>query len=199
MGRVVRLTRIYTGGGDGGETSLGDGTRVRKDAKRVHAFGEIDELNSCLGLARAEALSSDTDARLAIVQNDLFDLGADLSVPRVEGEERLRVTADQVTTLEGWCDEVNRSLADLTSFILPGGGRAPAALHLARSVCRRAERAVVAVAEADDVNEHVLVYLNRLSDLLFILSRAETPPGAEVLWTPGASREGIGAEGPGAH
>lgn len=196
---MVRLTRIYTGGGDGGETSLGDGTRVRKDSMRVHAFGEVDELNSCIGLARAEALSSENDARLAIVQNDLFDLGADLSAPRVEGEERLRVTAGQVATLERWCDEVNESLADLTSFILPGGGRAAAALHLARSVCRRAERAAVALADGADVNEHVLVYLNRLSDLLFILSRAETPHGAEILWTPGASREGTRTEGPGAH
>ena len=196
---MVRLTRIYTGGGDEGETSLGDGTRVRKDSLRVAAFGEVDELNSCLGLARCEGLAPEIDERLATVQNDLFDLGADLSTPRSEGERRLRIDAEQVATLERWCDEVNDGLPDLTSFVLPGGGRAAAALHLARAVCRRAERAAVTLADTTDLNAQALVYLNRLSDLLFILARAATPGGAEVLWVPGASRGGGGPGGTAEH
>ncbi|MGI9539479.1 MAG: cob(I)yrinic acid a,c-diamide adenosyltransferase [Miltoncostaeaceae bacterium] len=196
---MVRLTRIYTGGGDEGETSLGDGTRVRKDSLRVRAFGEVDELNSCIGVARGEGLSAEVDRRLAIVQNDLFDLGADLSAPQVEGQERLRIQPQQVAALERWCDAVNEALPHLTSFILPGGGRAAAALPLARAVCRRAERVAVGLSDASEVNEHALVYLNRLSDLLFILARAETPDGGEVLWVPGASRGETGEDEADAH
>jgi len=189
---MVRLTRIYTRLGDGGETHLGDMRRVAKDSLRVRAFGEVDEANSAIGVARAHGLAVATDRRLERVQNDLFDVGADLCLP--EGpdarEGALRVTAAQVTRLEGWCDEVNAGLGALTSFVLPGGTAGAAALHLARTVTRRAERAVVALRDVEPVNAHALAYLNRLSDLLFILARAENADRGDVLWTPGAGREG---------
>jgi cob(I)alamin adenosyltransferase len=184
---MVKLTRIYTGGGDAGDTHLGDMSRTRKTATRVVAYGEVDEANSAVGLARSSGIGASVDARLAQVQNDLFDVGADLSVPGV-GTDRLRLRADQAKRLESWIDEINEDLPDLTSFVLPAGSPSAAALHLARSVTRRAERAVVALAEDEEINEAVIVYMNRLSDLLFVLAR-QANQGAEgdVLWSPGAA------------
>jgi cob(I)alamin adenosyltransferase len=181
----VRLTRIYTRAGDAGETSLGDGSRVAKTDPRMAAYGTVDELNSVLGLALASAeLPEQFRPWLERVQNDLFDLGADLSVPLRDERERLRVTQPQVDRLEELCDSVNAELEPLKSFVLPGGGEAAARLHVARTVCRRAERAAVALAEAGDINPIALAYLNRLSDLLFILARAASA-GNELLWKPG--------------
>ena len=190
---MVRLTRIYTRHGDRGDTHLGDMSRVRKTSPRVAAYGDVDELNSVIGVARASAPEAQADAWLAAVQNDLFDLGADLCVPEVEtpegGREPLRVTAEQVERRERWCDEVNESLEPLTSFVLPAGSPGGAALHLARTVCRRAERSTVALADAEPVNPQAVVYLNRLSDLLFILARAANrDAGGDVLWVPGGAR-----------
>jgi cob(I)alamin adenosyltransferase len=179
----VRLTRIYTRGGDQGETSLGDGSRVSKLDPLVRAYGAVDELNSVVGWAQAAARNE----RLARVQNELFDLGADLSVPWAEGDGKLRVTQEQVDALERDCDEVNERLEPLKSFVLPGGTEAAARLHVARAVARRVEREVLAVAVERDVNPLAAVYLNRLSDLLFILARAANA-GDEPLWKPGASR-----------
>jgi len=181
----VRLDRIYTRGGDGGETSLGSGERVPKDDPRIEACGDVDELNAVLGVALARGAPPDPLER---VQNDLFDLGADLSVPLSDTKrERLRVTAEQVAWLEGLCDEANAELPPLRSFVLPGGSETAALLHLARTVCRRAERRVVALAVREEVNPEVRAYLNRLSDLLFILARAgNAETGAEeALWKPG--------------
>ena len=170
----VRLTRIYTRGGDKGETSLGDGSRVSKLDARVAAIGDVDELNSLVGWAGG----------LEHVQNELFDLGADLSVPFVEGDERLRITDETIGRLEQEIDETNASLPELKSFVLPGGSERAACLFLARAVCRRAERSVLAVP---DTNPRVAVYLNRLSDLLFVLGRAANAEagGEEPLWRPG--------------
>lgn len=184
----VRLTRIYTRGGDAGETSLGDGSRVPKTNARIVAYGTVDELNSFVGFALAAGdLPDDFRPWLAQAQNDLFDVGADLSVPLADAKrERLRVTQEQVGALEELCDRVNEGLEPLRSFVLPGGTEAAARLHLARTVCRRAERATVALAEQADVNPAVLAYLNRLSDLLFILARAANR-GPETLWKPGNS------------
>jgi cob(I)alamin adenosyltransferase len=193
---VVRLDRIYTRGGDAGETSLGDGRRVSKAALRIGAYGTVDELGAVLGLARTHPLPGEIDAWLGRIQNDLFDLGADLCVPEDEREDRqstrartrLRVTPEQVVWLEQRCDEVNETLPPLTSFVLAGGTPGAAALHLARTVCRRAERETVALAAAETVGSDALQYLNRLSDLLFLLARAANPPGGEVLWVPGGKR-----------
>ncbi len=185
----VRLTRIYTRAGDAGETSLGDGSRVAKTDLRIEAYGTVDELNSVLGLALAGELPAEFRPWLEQVQNDLFDLGADLCVPLEDDRrERLRVTAAQVGRLEELCDLVNEDLAPLTSFILPGGTEAAARLHVARSVCRRAERRTVTLAEAQSVNPEALAYLNRLSDLLFILARAANTGSQEPLWRPGSSQ-----------
>jgi cob(I)alamin adenosyltransferase len=181
---MVRLTRIYTRHGDGGDTHLGDMSRTRKTSLRVAAFGDVDETNSFLGVARTLIVAGRIEPWLARIQNDLFDLGADLCVPQGAPHEPLRVTPAQVTQLELWCDEINDTLDALTSFILPGGTPAAAALHVARAVCRRAERSVVALSEADDINQHTIAYLNRLSDLLFILARHANPDG-DVLWVPG--------------
>ena len=187
---VVRLTRIYTRLGDGGDTHLGDMSRVRKDSPRVVAYGDVDELNAAIGIARTHALAPAADGWLEVVQNDLFDLGADLCVPPDDGERgRLRVVPSQVERLERWCDEVNETLPDLTSFVLPGGSPAAAALHHARTVCRRAERSTVALADREPITPEALAYLNRLSDLLFILARAENrDAGGDVLWVPGEGR-----------
>jgi cob(I)alamin adenosyltransferase len=188
---MVRLTRIYTRLGDGGDTHLGDMSRVRKTSARIDAFGDVDELNSLIGVVRLQALPAGDDDRLARVQNDLFDVGADLAVPeaaaRPEGAAPpLRVTAEQVLRLERWCDEVNDTLEPLRSFVLPGGTAAAATLHHARAACRRAERAVVALGDAEALNPQVVAYLNRLSDLLFILARgANRDAGGDVLWVPG--------------
>jgi cob(I)alamin adenosyltransferase len=183
----VRLTRIYTRAGDAGETSLGDGRRVPKTDPRIEAYGTVDELNSVLGLIlAARELPDEFRPWLEQVQNDLFDVGADLSVPLEDKRERLRVIPAQVERLESLCDEVNAGLEPLKSFILPGGGEVASRLHVARTVCRRAERAAVAQAESEDANPVALAYLNRLSDLLFILARA-TAVGDEPLWKPGSS------------
>jgi cob(I)alamin adenosyltransferase len=184
----VRLTRIYTRAGDAGETSLGDGSRVAKTDLRIEAYGTVDELNSVIGFALAGELPAEFRPWLEQVQNDLFDLGADLSVPLEDERERLRVAPGQVEWLEEVCDRVNEELEPLKSFVLPGGTEAAARLHVARAVCRRAERRSVALAEAHDVNPAALAYLNRLSDLLFILARAANAGSQEPLWRPGSSQ-----------
>jgi len=182
----VRLTRIYTGGGDRWETSLGDGTRVPKLDCRIAAFGAVDELNSHIGLALAADLPADMRVVLTRVQNELFDLGADLSVP-FGVTDRLRISDAQISTLEHDCDRFNAELPDLTSFVLPGGSEVAARLHVARAVCRRAEREALEAAEQMEINQLALVYLNRLSDLLFILARTANAGGPEPLWKPGGS------------
>jgi cob(I)alamin adenosyltransferase len=183
----VRLTRIYTRAGDAGETSLGDGTRVSKTDPRIEAYGTVDELNALIGFVLATAVPDEFRAWLEAIQNDLFDVGADLSVPMENERDRLRVEQGQVARLEELCDLVNARLEPLKSFVLPGGNEAAARLHVARTVCRRAERLTFALAETAAVNPNAISYLNRLSDLLFILARAANP-GEESLWKPGSSR-----------
>jgi cob(I)alamin adenosyltransferase len=185
----VRLTKIYTRGGDAGETSLGDGSRVSKLDERIAAYGTVDELNAAIGVVLAGECPDALRPVLSRVQNELFDLGADMSVP-LEREDRLRVTQELVDALEADCDRFNAELPELTSFVLPGGTEAAARLHVARTVCRRAERATLVAAGAHAVNPLALVYLNRLSDLLFILSRAANAADGreEPLWRPGSSR-----------
>ena len=184
----VRLTRIYTRGGDEGETSLGDGSRVSKLDCRIGAFGTVDELNSALGVALAGELPDRVRGALEQVQNELFDVGADLSVPWGI-TDRLRVQHKMVERLEELCDTFNGELPELRSFVLPGGTEAAARLHVARTVCRRAERDVLLGSRELELNPLVLVYLNRLSDLLFILARlANAHAGVdEPLWKPGSS------------
>ena len=183
---TVNLTRIYTRLGDGGETHLGDMSRVPKTHPRIEAYGTVDELNACIGLALAVAeLPADYADWLRHVQNDLFDVGADISAPEDPDRERLRVLPEQTEWLEQRCDEVNATLKPLRSFVLPGGTPAAAHLHVCRTVCRRAER--LAIACGDEVNAEVVRYLNRLSDLLFILSRGANS-GDEPLWEPGRYR-----------
>jgi cob(I)alamin adenosyltransferase len=188
---MVTLTRIYTRGGDRGETSLGNGQRVPKHALRVEAYGTVDEANAAVGLARLHTgADAEADAMLARIQNDLFDVGADLCTPET-GEERprLRVTEAQIARLEAEIDSLNQALAPLNSFVLPGGTPAGAWLHLARTVVRRAERQVALLAEQETLGGAVLRYLNRLSDHLFVLSRHLNEDGArDVLWQPGAHR-----------
>jgi cob(I)alamin adenosyltransferase len=187
---MVRLTRIYTRGGDTGETSLGDGSRVTKQSLRVAAFGTVDEANAAIGLARLHT-ENESDAMLACIQNDLFDLGADLCTPEAgrRAAGALRIVAAQVERLEAEIDAMNERLAPLDSFVLPGGSAAAAHLHLARTVTRRAERLVCALAAAEPVNPQAVKYLNRLSDHLFVLSRKLNDNGArDVLWKPGATR-----------
>jgi cob(I)alamin adenosyltransferase len=185
---TVNLTRIYTKLGDGGETHLGDMSRVAKTDARIEAYGTVDELNAQIGVAlTVDGVDPACAGWLRHIQNDLFDLGADLSVPETpeaEARERLRVVPEQVTWLERRCDEVNATLPALKSFVLPGGTRAAAQLHVCRTVCRRAERRVLLVEGA---NPETLRYLNRLSDLLFILSRSSNA-GDEPLWEPGRFR-----------
>jgi cob(I)alamin adenosyltransferase len=183
---TVNLTRIYTRLGDGGETHLGDMSRVPKTHPRIEAYGTVDELNSVIGVAlTVEGMPEQHAAWLRRAQNDLFDVGADLSVPEGGDKERLRVRPEQVEWLEGACDEVNADLPKLRSFLLPGGSPAAAHLHVCRTVCRRAERRAL---EVEDANPEVVRYLNRLSDLLFILARAANTGGEEPLWEPGASQ-----------
>jgi len=190
---VVKLNRIYTRTGDKGSTGLGDGSRVAKDAPRVAAYGTVDELNSTLGLVRLHA-GGEHDPALARIQNDLFDLGADLCTPDFENDAtakhpRLRVVAAQVDRLETEIDAMNADLDPLRSFVLPGGTPLAAHLHLARTVCRRAERLAVTLAQAETVNPEAVRYLNRLSDWLFVASRVANDAGrADVLWVPGANR-----------
>jgi cob(I)alamin adenosyltransferase len=184
----VRLTRIYTRGGDAGETSLGDGSRVPKTHPLIAAYGSVDELNSIVGWVLATELPEPVRALLVRVQNELFDLGADLCVPvRAGTDDRLRVTQAQIDALEAACDEGNADLPELRSFVLPGGNEAAGRLHVARSICRRTERAALEAAETEPVNPLALTYLNRLSDLLFILARGAAGD-AEVLWKPGDTR-----------
>jgi cob(I)alamin adenosyltransferase len=187
---MVRLNRIYTRGGDAGETSLGDGVRVPKHSLRVAAYGTVDEGNAAIGIARLHT-DVEADEMLGRIQNDLFDLGADLCTP-VGGRRSsgaLRIVKSQTERLEGEIDAMNASLAPLDSFILPGGSPAAAHLHLARTVVRRAERLVSELASVEKVNPEVLKYLNRLSDHLFVLGRRVNDGGAlDVLWTPGANR-----------
>ena len=195
---MVKLTRIYTKGGDKGETSLGRGERVAKHDPRVEAYGTVDELNSVIGLVRAAAdrtLKNDThrahvDDMLKRIQNDLFDLGADLcTVEAKQGSEALRIVATQTERLEHEIDAMNAELQPLTSFVLPGGSEASAWLHLARTVARRAERRMTALAAEQPVNPEAVRYVNRLSDHLFVLARRLNDNGAaDVLWVPGQSR-----------
>jgi cob(I)alamin adenosyltransferase len=186
---TVNLTRIYTRLGDGGETHLGDMSRVPKTHERIEAYGTVDELNAQLGVALAQGGLTERTARwLGRVQNDLFDVGADISVPEGGERERLRVVPEQTKWLEEACDAANADLEPLKSFVLPGGTTAAAQLHVCRTVCRRAERRTIACGEG--VNAECVRYLNRLSDLLFILSReANAAAGAaEPLWEPGRYR-----------
>ena len=181
----VRLTKIYTRGGDAGETSLGDGSRVSKLDPLVRAYGAVDELNSRRRLGGGRSRATRGCER---IQNELFDLGADLSVPFAEGDGKLRVAQDAVDGLEADCDAVNEGLPELKSFVLPGGSEAAARLHIARAVCRRAESVALWAAAERPVNPLAPVYLNRLSDLLFILARAANGGAPEPLWKPGGSR-----------
>jgi cob(I)alamin adenosyltransferase len=189
---MVTLTRIYTRGGDKGKTSLGSGERVPKTALRVEAYGTVDEANATIGLVRLHtADDADSDAMLARIQNDLFDLGADLCTPEGGPNEEyaLRVTAAQVERLEHEIDAMNADLAPLKSFVLPGGCPAAAALHLARTVTRRAERLISGLADVEAVSPQALAYANRLSDHLFVMARAlNAKADGDVLWTPGANR-----------
>jgi cob(I)alamin adenosyltransferase len=192
---MVKLDKIYTRGGDAGETSLGNGTRVAKSSLRVASYGEVDEANAVIGIARLH-LEGEADAILAHIQNDLFDLGADLCVPIEEAEQKyppLRVTQSQVDWLEQKIDRMNAELSPLTSFILPGGSPGAAFLHQARTVVRRAERVLVELlaTPGEPINRLVLIYLNRLSDLLFVMARYVNNKGAsDVLWVPAAGRAG---------
>jgi cob(I)alamin adenosyltransferase len=190
---MVVLNRIYTRTGDDGTTALGSGERRPKYDLRVAAYGTVDETNAAIGVARLHlAEARELDAMLAMIQNDLFDLGADLSVPEREGKaERLRVALSQVERLERDIDSVNAKLAPLTSFVLPGGTPAAAYLHLARTICRRAERMIVELASrpSEPVGDASIGYMNRLSDFLFVASRAANQNGAgDVLWVPGQNR-----------
>ncbi len=189
---MVQLTRIYTRGGDKGKTSLGTGKRVPKHDPRVSAYGAVDETNAVIGLVRLQPPSPEIDAMLGRIQNDLFDLGADLCTPddgtKVEWEP-LRIIASQVERLEKEIDALNAELQPLNSFVLPGGSTAAAYLHLARTVARRAERVITALAEREPVFAEDIRYINLLSDLIFVLSRHANDRGAkDVLWVPGANR-----------
>ena len=185
---MVRLDKIYTRGGDKGETSLGDGSRCRKSAARIEACGDADEANCFIGLARQETQKTDYDVLLEQIQNDLFDLGADLCQPLTSQKttyQPKRLTADYVKRLESHIDRENAKLAALQSFILPAGSACATWLHTARAVVRRCERHVVALHHDEPINNHVLSYLNRLSDLLFVLARCANDQGrADVLWQP---------------
>ena len=193
---MVQLTKIYTRGGDGGETSLGSGDRVAKYDRRVAAYGTVDETNAVIGLARLYTADiADIDTMLARIQNDLFDLGADLCTPEGDGraaskqEGALRIVPAQVQRLETEIDTVNAGLAPLNSFVLPGGTAAAAHLHLARTIARRAERLMVELAASEPVNSAALQYINRLSDHLFVLARHLNDGGAaDILWVPGENR-----------
>ena len=193
---MVRLTKIYTRGGDKGETSLGDGARVAKHEPRIAALGSVDEANAVIGLARLHT-SGEADAALSRIQNDLFDLGADLCRPEVaekaagasDTKGPLRIIQAQIDRLEAEIDGMNAELAPLESFVLPGGSEASAALHLARTVVRRAERGITELARTEAVNPLAIAYINRLSDHLFVLARhLNDKGGRDVLWRPGANR-----------
>ena len=188
---MVKLTKIYTRGGDAGQTSLGDGTRLAKNAVRVAAYGTTDEANAAVGLARLHTAGA-ADEMLARIQDDLFDLGADLCTPGDDFSDEagaLRILQSQVDRLENEIDAMNADLAPLTSFILPGGSAASAYLHLARTVTRRAERLVVELSASEPINPQAIKFINRLSDHLFVLARHLNDKGkADILWRPGANR-----------
>jgi len=187
---MVKLDKIYTRGGDRGQTSLGNGERVSKIDIRVEAYGCVDEANASIGLARLH-VATNIDTILCRVQNDLFDVGADLCTPHQDSYKRppLRIVPAQVTWLEARIDDQNDTLRPLTSFILPGGSPASAHLHMARTVVRRAEREIARLSQMQEINSVALQYMNRLSDLLFVLARRANAAGeADVLWVPGASR-----------
>jgi cob(I)alamin adenosyltransferase len=190
---MVYLSRIYTKTGDAGQTSLGDGSRVPKDHPRVTAYGSVDELNAVLGLLLANDSDGAENELLRSIQNDLFDVGADLCVPQQPDEAagaKLRIRPEQAARLEAAIDRLNEPLSPLKSFVLPGGSLAAAWCHLARTVCRRAERDVIALAHGEAVNPQVIVYLNRLSDLLFVLARVYNNQGRDdVLWQPGKTQQ----------
>lgn len=189
---MVKLNKIYTRTGDDGTTGLVNGERRAKHDLRIDAFGSVDEANSTIGVARAALADAELDAILMRVQNDLFDLGADLATPETgksPGFEPLRMVAAQTDRIEADIDRLNARLLPLTSFVLPGGSPAAAALHLARTVARRAERLACALAESEPVNSHVIRYLNRVSDLLFVAARIANADGRDdVLWVPGKNR-----------
>jgi cob(I)alamin adenosyltransferase len=186
---MVYLSRIYTKTGDAGDTGLGDGSRVPKDHSRVMAYGAVDELNALLGVFLAQVPEHEIVELIRSVQNDLFDVGADLCLPIQDADKTLRVRAEQAERLEKAIDHFNERLQPLKSFILPGGKPAAAWCHLARTVCRRAERDVVTLARTEKINPQVVIYLNRLSDLLFVLARVCNHDGtADVLWIPGKSQ-----------
>jgi len=185
---VVKLNRIYTRTGDGGSGGLVDGSRVSKSSLRMIAIGEVDEANAAIGVALAALEDDAVERRLSEIQNDLFDLGADIATPG-EVEGALRMVASQVERLEVEIDAMNALLEPLTSFILPGGSLAVSTLHLARAIVRRAERAAVALHQVEPLNQHLLAYLNRLSDHLFVAARfVAAGEGGDVLWRPGATR-----------
>ena len=192
---MVKLNKIYTKTGDDGTTGLVDGSRISKNAPLMAAIGDVDELNSALGAAVCAVAEDSLVVKLRAIQNDLFDLGADLATPAGEGEDfapsemMLRITGSQVERLENEIDAANDQLEPLTSFILPGGREDAAAIHLARAICRRTERSAVAAAQIMSINPQALAYINRLSDYLFVLGRALNEAGkADILWVPGASR-----------
>lgn len=191
---MVKLTKIYTRGGDKGETSLGDGSRVKKHALRVAAYGTLDEANAAVGMARLHTKDiADSDAMLMRIQNDLFDLGADLCTPIEDGEDPskvLRIIETQVDRLEREIDAMNAQLKPLESFVLPGGSPAAAYIHLARTIVRRGEREIALLMEQEPVNPQALKYANRLSDHLFVMSRhLNAAVEGDVLWTPGGNRK----------
>ena len=186
---MIKLNKIYTKTGDGGDTALGDGERVLKDSLRVSAYGNVDELNASIGIVTLYA-NTELKGKLKNIQNDLFDIGADLCVPISEkNKDRLRISTNQIETLELEIDEMNGILEPLNSFILPGGCRSATFLHMARTICRRAERSVVSLRSKEEINDNTLVYLNRLSDWLFVASRVENQENSsEVLWAPGKNK-----------
>ena len=186
---MIKLNKIYTKTGDGGDTALGDGERVLKDSLRVSAYGNVDELNASIGIITLYA-HAELKRKLKNIQNDLFDIGADLCVPISEkNKDRLRLSTNQIETLELEIDEMNSILEPLNSFVLPGGCRSATFLHMARTICRRAERSVVSLRSQEEINNNTLIYLNRLSDWLFVASRVENQENSsEVLWAPGRNK-----------
>ena len=186
---MIKLNKIYTKTGDGGDTALGDGERVLKDSLRVSAYGNVDELNASIGIITLYA-NTELKRKLKNIQNDLFDIGADLCVPISEKNKgRLRLSTNQIETLELEIDEMNSILEPLNSFVLPGGCRSATFLHMARTICRRAERSVVSLRSQEEINNNTLIYLNRLSDWLFVASRVENQENSsEVLWAPGKNK-----------
>ena len=183
---MVTLNKIYTKTGDTGDTALGDGSRVSKDNKRVTAYGNVDELNASIGIVKNYAKKKMREI-LSEIQNDLFDLGADLCVPdEKESKKKLRLSTNQIKKLELNIDQMNKTLKPLNSFILPGGSKAASFMHLSRTICRRAERSIVSLKRNEKINENTLKYLNRLSDWLFVASRLDNQEkSSEVLWKPG--------------